>query len=188
MIAVPPILPLRSADEPGTQPVKMPALLVVFAAGAAQAAECDLDSISEALDLSLAKMKPVEIEVADVQSTEGGIWEIYRETGGRLNTVIRIDAGESGRNETRLSVAGRAAWGIASTRFDYNRHAFAENGGPFAYAKKTTEFYYFCGGMLYTPPPEWTTTGAEYVKAAGEAKDMFFEAKEIEGFVKGLAR
>ncbi|MFN0192545.1 MAG: hypothetical protein ACKVP5_11320 [Aestuariivirga sp.] len=152
------------------------------------AAECDLAAISEALDAPLVAMKATEVEVAEVQSTEGGVWEIYREKDGRLNTVIRIDAGEMGRSDTRLSVVDRAAWGISSTISEYNRHAFAEGGGPLAVVKKITVYYFFCGGKLHTPPPEWSTTGDEYAAAAGGAKDTFFKAPEIAEFIKGLVR
>ena len=163
-----------------------PALLLFCAP--VHAATCDLNAITTALEASLADMKPKEIEVSDVQSTEGGVWNIYREKDGRLNTIVRIDGGESGKNETRLSVANRKTWGAASTRFDYIRHAFADDGSPFAYVKKTTDYYYFCDGRLYTANPTWSTVGEEYVTAAAGVKDTFFKAKEIAEVVKGLAK
>jgi hypothetical protein len=162
--------------------------LLAVSPSAVLATECDLDAISKALDAPLDGMKPYEREVAVSQSTEGGVWQVFHEKDGRLNSVIRIDAGESGRNDTRLSIVNRKAWGIASTRIDYNRHAFAEGGGPFAIVRKTTTHYFFCDGKLYTPPPEWSTTGDDYAAAARETKDSFFKAEEIEDFVKGLTR
>jgi hypothetical protein len=163
-------------------------IILPFLSNAVLAAECDLDAISKALEAPLDSMKPYEREVAVPQSTEGGVWQIFREKDGRLNTVIRIDGGESGRNETRLSTVNRNAWGIASTRVDYNRHAFAENGGPFAVLRKTTTYFFFCDGKLYTPPPEWSVADDQYTVAADEAKNEFFKAQEISEFIKGLAR
>ena len=116
------------------------------------------------------------------------MWQIYREKDGRLNTIIRLDGGESGKNETRLSVVNKKVWGITSTRFDYIRHAFADDGSPFGFAKKTADYYYFCDGGLYMPNATWATVGEEYQKSAADAKDTFFKAKEIAEIVKGLAR
>jgi hypothetical protein len=166
--------------------IALPAALLL--SKAALAAGCDLDAISAALDASLEGMKPYEREAVETQSTEGGGWQVFREKDGRLNTVVRSDFGESGRNDTRLSAVNRETWGISATRTDYNRHAFAEDGGPFAVVRKTTVYYFFCGGKLYTPPPEWSTTGEDYAVEAGKAKEAFFKATEISEFVKGLTR
>lgn len=151
-------------------------------------ADCDLNAISTALDASLDKMTPKEIDVTDVQSTEGGVWRIYREADGRLNTIIRIDAGESGMQETRLSVVNRNTYGIASTRVDYLRHAFIEEG-PFGIARKTTDFYYFCDGKPHVPGENGSMVDREqYPKDAMEKRALLLDDKDVAAITKGLTR
>lgn len=151
-------------------------------------AECDLDSISNALNAPLDSMKPYEREATESRSTEGGAWQIYREKDGRLNTIVRIDGGESGMGETRLSVVNRQTYGIASTRVDYLRHAFVEEG-PMGDYKHTTTYYYFCGGEVYVPPESASMVEAEsYRKEAAELKIQMLDDKDVTEFTKGLTR
>lgn len=150
-------------------------------------AECALDQIEAALNAPLDAMKPLERDVTDVQSTEGGAWQIYREKDGRVNTIIRIDGGESGRQDTRLSIVNRQTYGIASTRTDYIRHAFME--GPFANAKRTTDYYYFCGGKVYLPDPNSSMVDiGQYPKNATAAQKAMLDDRDVADFTKGLAR
>ena len=74
-----------------------PAVALLLAFTAQARAECETGKIEQALDSSLAGLKPLEREVSDVQSTEGGLWTIYREKDGRVHSITRIDGGESGR-------------------------------------------------------------------------------------------
>jgi hypothetical protein len=153
----------------------------------ANAAECPLPSIAKALDTTLDKLKSLERNASDIQSTEGGRWFIYREKDGRVNTITRIDYGESGRDELRLSVVNRATYGIAKTRVDYIRHAFLE--GPFAIVKQTTEYFFYCDGKVYLPSPESATVDLkQYKKDAGDAQAAFLAAKDVADFTKGLKR
>ena len=64
-------------------------------AGPALATDCAIGEIEAALTAPLVGLKKLERDVTDVQSTEGGQWQIYREADGRVNTIIRIDGGES---------------------------------------------------------------------------------------------
>ncbi len=164
------------------------AFLALCLSSTAALADCELAAISEALEASLEKMTPKEIEVTDVQSTEGGVWEIYREPDGRLNTIIRIDGGESGRQDTRLGVVNRSTYGIASTRTDYIRHAFIEDG-PFGIARKTTDFYYFCDGKPYVPAGDGAMVDlVEYPKKAMELRSLMLDDKDVAEITKGLKR
>lgn len=161
-------------------------LLAMPLAGAA--ADCPLDRIEQALASPLTGLKQLDREVSDVQSTEGGIWQIYREKDGRVHSIIRLDAGESGRNETRLSIVNRQTYGIARTRIDYIRHAFVEEG-PFGIARRTTEYYYFCGGKAHVPSESGAMVDlVDYPKAAAEAQKLMVLDKDVADFTKGLAR
>lgn len=163
-------------------------LVALMAFTSAAQADCDVAAIGKALDAPLEAMKPYERDVTDVQSTEGGVWQVYREKDGRLNTIVRIDAGESGRNDARLSVVNRQTYGIAVTRTDYLRHAFVEEG-PFGIWKKSTEYFYFCGGKAHIPSETASMVDqTEYPKAAAAAKATFLDDKDVAEFVKGLAK
>ncbi len=131
--------------------------LLLGAAATATAGECPVGGIETALTAPLDGLKMTEREVTDIQSTEGGVWRIHSATDGTAHSIIRLDGGESGSGEHRLSIVDRQTYGIAVTRVDYLRHAFIEDAGPNGTAKRTTEFFYFCGGKLYTPPAEVAT-------------------------------
>lgn len=164
-------------------------ILLMVLCGPALAAECPLPKIEEALNASLDTMKPLERDVSDIQSTEGGVWAIYREKDGRVNTITRVDFGESGRNEMRLSIVNRDTYGVARKRIDYIRHAFLEDQGPFAFHKITTEYFFFCDGKLYLPGETGATMDlAQYKKDGDEVLNAFLSAKDIADFTKGLKR
>ena len=134
-------------------------------------------------------LKKLEREVTDVQSTEGGVWEIYREADGRVHSIIRIDGGESGMSERRLSVVNRQTYGIAVTRVDYMRHAFIEDGGPNGTAARRTDYYYFCEGKLYVPPEGYAMFDLKaYTEAGNAAQNVMVLDKDVADFTKGLAR
>jgi len=163
--------------------------LLLGLCGPALAAECPLSEIEKALAAPLDKMKPLEREVSDIQSTDGGTWSIYREKDGRVNTITRGDFGESGRNEMRLSIVNRDTYGIADTRIDYIRHAFLEDQGPFAFHKVTTEYFFYCAGKVYLPGETGATMDlGQYKKDGAEAQAKFLSSKDIADFTKGLKR
>lgn len=165
------------------------AATMLLASASGSYAACDIDAISNALDASLADMKPVEIDVTEVASTEGGAWNIYREKDGRLHTITRADYGESGRNETRLSVVNRSTYGIASTRIDYLRHAFLEEAGPNGTAKRSTVYYYFCDGKLYVPSTDAAMVDSDaYPKEGSAALAQMRDSADIAKFTIGLMK
>ena len=160
---------------------------LVLAAGPSANAQCPLGRIEAALAAPLDGMKPLERDASEARSTEGGSWQIYREKDGRVHSIIRIDGGESGRNDTRLSIVDRRTYGIASTRTDYIRHAFLE--GPFANARVTTDYYFFCEGKIYLPDPSASMVDMEkYPKDAEEVRARMIEDRDVAEFTKGLKR
>ena len=165
------------------------AVFAMIASATPALADCALDKIEAALAAPLDGLKRLDRDVSESQSTEGGAWIIYREKDGRVNTITRIDGGESGRQETRLSVVNRKTYGIASTRIDYMRHAFVEDAGPNAIVGRKTAYYFFCDGKLYLPPGEYAMMDTEaYKAAAGDALNLTVKDKDIADFTKGLAR
>ena len=164
-------------------------LVCMLSAATPAAADCALDKIETALSAPLDGLKRLDRDVTDVQPTEGGQWQIYREADGRVNTIFRVDGGESGMGERRLSIVNRKTYGIAVTRVDYMRHAFVEDAGPNATAKRTTDYYYYCDGKLYLPPEGYSMVDATAYKASGlEAQAMMVKDKDVADFTKGLAK
>lgn len=164
-------------------------LLLAAASTAAAAGECPVAEIESALSAPLAGMKMTEREVTDIQSTEGGVWRIYAAADGKIHSIVRLDGGESGMGERRLSIVGADAYGISVTRVDYLRHAFIDEGGPNGTAKRTTEYFYVCGGKLHLPPADYATPDlGAYAKSGQEAIDMMVRDKDIADVTKGLRR
>jgi hypothetical protein len=152
-------------------------------------AQCPVAEIEKALAAPLDGLMMSEQPVQDIQSTEGGVWRIYRGQDGRLHSIIRIDAGESGMSERRLSIHGTADYGIAVTRIDYLRHAFIEEGGPNGTVRRTTDYFYFCGGKLHVPPEQYATVnGADYAKAGEGAQKAMLLDRDMADVTKDLKR
>lgn len=164
-------------------------IFLLTASASASAADCAVNSIEKALAAPLTTLKMLEREVTDVESTEGGVWQIYREADGRVHSIVRIDGGESGMGERRLSVVNRRTYGIAVTRVEYLRHAFIEDAGPNGTAKRTTDYFYFCEGKLLLPPADYFMGDIKDYGSRGlEAQNAMLKDKDVAGFTKGLAR
>jgi hypothetical protein len=166
-------------------------LLLGFAAlcliAPVEAAECPLADIEKILNAPLDRMTPIEKEVSEIQSTEGGLWQIYKDKKGRIHSIVRNDYGESGRGELRLSILDGKAYGISRTRYGYIRHAFLE--GPFAIAQRNTDYYFFCNGKVYLPAAEGAMVDLErYPKDAAEAQQAIIGSPDVAEFTKDLAK
>jgi hypothetical protein len=161
-------------------------ILTMMAACGPALAECPVDTIGEALAAPLDGLPKVERQVTDIQSTEGGVWHIYRKQDGSLVSLVRLDGGESGMNERRLSVVSSDAYGISITRVDYLRHAFIDEAGPNGTAKRTTEYFYYCGGKLYVPPEQYATMDGSYAQSGAAAQKAMISDKDIVDVTKAL--
>jgi hypothetical protein len=161
--------------------------MALMSFSAAALADCPTNAIEKALTAPLEGQKKIEREVSDIQSTEGGVWRIYRKKDGTLQSIVRLDGGESGMSERRLSVVSPKAFGISVTRVDYLRHAFIDQAGPNGTAKRTTDYYYFCDGKLVVPPMEYATVDtAAFAKSGEEARKAMVLDKDVAGFTRAL--
>ena len=161
-------------------------MLFMFAGCGMALAECPAGDIEKALTAPLDELKSKEKPVTDVQSTEGGVWRIFRKADGSLDTLIRLDGGESGMSERRLSVLSAKNYGISVTRVDYLRHAFVDDGGPNATAGRKTEYFYFCDGKLYLPPDIYATVGQDYIRNADAAQKSMVLDQDVEALTRSL--
>ena len=160
-----------------------------LALSSASLAACPVPEIEKALNMPLDGLTMTEQPVEDIQSTEGGVWRIYSAANGSVQSIVRIDAGESGMGERRLGIHSPSDYGIIVTRVDYLRHAFIEEGGPNGTAKRTTEYFYFCDGKLFMPPEQFSMLDSKaYAAAAAEAQELMLGSAEIATAVKGLKR
>ena len=165
------------------------AVLLLASASLAAAAECPVTAIEKTLAAPLQDMAMTEREVSDIQSTEGGVWRIYAGPEGKVHSIVRLDGGESGSSERRLSIVDGEAYGISVTRIDYLRHAFIDEAGPNGTAKRTTEFFYVCGGKVYLPPAQFATPDLEaYAQAGAAAMRTMVEDKDVADVTAGLKR
>lgn len=170
--------------------MRVPLAMIVLAGLAGPAlAECPVGEIEKALAAPLDGLKMTERPATDIQSTEGGVWRIYRGADEKVETLIRLDGGESGMNEYRLSIVSAGAYGISAMRVDYLRHAFVDNGGPNGTARRSTSFYYYCNGQLFLPPPEFGTAAlAGYPEEAAANQKRMLLDKDVADLVKDLKR
>lgn len=170
--------------------MRVPLAIILLAGLAGPAlAECPVGEIEKALTAPLDGLKVTEQPATDIQSTEGGVWRIYRGTDGGVETLIRLDGGESGMNEYRLSIVSTGAYGISSTRVDYLRHAFVDDGGPNGTARRSTSFYYFCDGTVFLPPEQYGTAAlAGYPEEAAANQKRMLLDKDVADLVKDLKR
>jgi hypothetical protein len=146
---------------------------------------CPVSELYQLAHVSLDSMKPLNIDAsADIATSEGAEWHVYREKDGRVHSIVLETFGESGRNTYRLSIKNRAEYVLAMTRIDYNAHAFL--GGPVAPVKETTDYYYFCDGKPFVPKSEMTFVGDDYVKSANETRKLIFDAKSVNFYTQGL--
>ena len=162
-------------------------IIALLSASSADAADCPLADIEKVLNAPLDGMKPIEKEVSDIQSTEGGLWQIYKDDKGRVHSIVRNDFGESGRGDIRLSILDDKTYGISRTRYGYIRHAFLE--GPFAIAQRNTDYYFFCDGKVYLPAAEAAMIDMEqYPKDAAEVQKATVGSPDVAEYTKGLAK
>lgn len=165
------------------------AAALLFGAFTPAVADCPVADIERALHSRLDNLKMTERQVSDIQSTEGGVWRVYERQDNVLDTLIRIDGGESGMGETRLSIVTDSAYGITRTRVDYLRHAFIDDAGPNGTARRTTEYFYFCGGKLYLPPDMYATLdNGDYAKSGESWRNVMLLDKDVVALTRSLKR
>jgi hypothetical protein len=82
--------------------LRLAALLLL---AAAPAYACDGGRLFEMMAAQLPADPTLSVDVAEVQSVEGGVWDIYRAAGGATENLVRTDYG----GEERFGVAKRKA-------------------------------------------------------------------------------
>lgn len=148
------------------------------------AATCADGAVFSVLDEALPAVPDESIDVADVQSTEGGAWDVYLSADGQgAAHIVRIDFGEGGRWSARLSVASPGDSAVATTHFIYS--------APYYVPASTTireekDIFVFCDGALLLPGEDFGHSD-EYVARAAEALRIF-DAGEIAAYMPTLKR
>lgn len=164
----------------------LPAILLAMAlvpAAPGTGAACEGGEVFLALDEALPDQPDESIDVADVQSADGGLWEVYLAADGEgAAHLVRTDFGEGGRFSARLSVASPAAYAIATTRFIYSAPYYVKGATTI---REEKDIFIFCDGKLLLPKEVGVDT--EYSEKAQDARTIF-DAGEIAGYVTALRR
>src|SRR5262245_6605458 len=80
---------------------------------------CPLSQLTQRLAETPKNLKTVEVPVAEVQSTEGGVWKVRLSPSGKVHSVQRIDYGETGLGETTLVPMDRQNVAIRDVMITY---------------------------------------------------------------------
>jgi hypothetical protein len=114
---------------------------------------------------------------------------VFNEAETSVTEVQSTEGGESGMDETRLSIVDDGAYGVARTRVDRLRHAFIDDAGPNGTAKRTTEHFYFCDGQLYLPPEMYATLdNSADAKTGEESRKRMLLDKGVAALTRSLKR
>ncbi|SMQ71988.1 hypothetical protein SAMN06295905_1974 [Devosia lucknowensis] len=149
-------------------------LIILFAATCTTPALACNPGLFERVDQPVRDTADISFDVAEIQSTEGGEWKVWRDADGDTNEVARIDYGEMGRLETRMVVESTDAYAVLATRYGYAAPIYVEGAMT---VRVETDIYMFCDGELLTPPEDFGLN-EDYAKAAERARATF-DAPEI---------
>lgn len=178
----PPLACRRSPPQGGRSAVFGLALFLAFTT---PALACDGGRLFELMDAPLALPADRTFDVAEVDSTEGGEWQVWIGSDGRAaETIVRTDYGEGGRYMARLTVSKPTAYAVATTRFIYSAPNYVAGSITI---KEEKDIYVWCDGRLLLPEEEGFAPDPAYVDAAAEALEIF-RAPEVRNFVAGLER
>lgn len=150
---------------------------------AAPASACPGTRLASLIAASSLGKLAAEIDVADVQSAEGGNWRVYLGTAsGKPVNIVRSDYGETGRLEHRLVIASPEDYAIIRTRLSYSS-SIADPNMKTSVAERS--IWTFCGGKLQDPAG---ATGAALSKLRNEASAAreVFDAAQVAPYVEAL--
>lgn len=150
---------------------------------AAPALACDGGQLFELMDAPLAERPDTTFDVAEIDSTEGGSWDVYLGAGGKARNLVRTDFGEGGRFAARLVVSTPQAYAVTTTLFIYSAPNYVSGSTTI---REEKNIYVFCDGRLYLPEEDFGL-GDDYAKAAAEALATF-DAAEVSQYLPALKR
>lgn len=155
----------------------------LVAAGSAPASACDA-RLFELMDAALPTQPDMTFDVAEVDSTEGGNWDVYFARGTRMaENLVRTDFGEGGRFAVRLVVASPQAYAVTTTLHIYSAPIYIAGSTTI---REEKNIYLFCDGVLYLPAEDFGP-GEEYV-ASGKEALAAFDAAEVKEYLPALKR
>jgi len=81
---------------------------------------CDGGPLFERLAAAPTTQPDRRLDVAEIQSTEGGEWQVWLAEGGAARELVRVDYSESGRDVARLVVSSPPALAVTRTSYLYS--------------------------------------------------------------------
>ncbi|MBX3577240.1 MAG: hypothetical protein KF723_08520 [Rhizobiaceae bacterium] len=158
-------------------------LALLLALSATPAFACDGGRLFDMLAAPPVPPADHVFDVAEIDSTEGGEWQVWRGSDGRAAVnIVRTDYGEGGRFEARIAVASAQAYAVTTTRFIYSAPNYVAGSITI---REEKDIYVWCAGKLLLP--EGFGPDQAYVDAAAEALEIF-SASEVRNYVAGLER
>ena len=149
--------------------------LLVLVLSALPAGACNEGASLRIATMQLPESSNVSFDVAEQQSAEGGVWEVYNGPDGKPQNILRTDYGETGRVQLRLAVFNSGDYLIKKTQSFYSAPIYIGGGT----IREETDYMEFCGAKLDMPAEgEWASNEA-YAKIARESADAFFKAPEL---------
>lgn len=145
---------------------------------------CDGGMLFELMETTPPPLPDASFEVAEVDSTEGGEWQVWLGPDGRTaRYLVRNDYGEGGRYAARLIVSSPAAFAVTSTVFIYSAPNYVEGATT---VREEKDIFVFCDGRLLLPAEDFGLDPDYQAKAAEALKT--FDAGEVAAYMPALRR
>lgn len=154
---------------------------------ASTATSCPLDRLRQIVKEPLTGYEVREVAAAERRSTEGGVWRLYFHSNGQLHSVVRIDFGETGQWNARISFIDARNFGIVDRVLRYDLPISPNRSVQIADESSTT--YLFCDyDKLVIAPIDGVVerTSPEDVPDAKAFRDLFFRSNEIIPYLRML--
>ena len=142
------------------------------------AAACPLDALANLASEPRRDLRQEEVPVPHRQSTEGGIWHVYRRADGTGHSIVRTDYSETGRLEQSASFLTRENFTVIERYFEYRQPLWHDATGEVS--RVSSIQYFFCGGVPYLPlSMSVEPLGTEAQAEADELRSVFLDADEL---------
>jgi hypothetical protein len=154
-------------------------------AAAAPLLACPIEKIAHATREPLDRFKKIEVEARKWRSLEGGHWLIYLRQDGVPHSIVRIDYGETGQWQVRVSFVDKQTFGIVVTTLRYDAPIDPSRQARVVESVSTEAFFCDKSNLVYVqanPHDELSALAA--IREAKAQKAMLFEAEEIAQYLK----
>ncbi|WP_125461742.1 MULTISPECIES: hypothetical protein [Rhodomicrobium] len=104
---------------------------------------CPVGQLAALSKETLGELRKEELPAGDNDSTEGGQWQIFIRDDASLHSIIRLDFGETGQRQIRLSRLNRREFAITLNNLRYDIPLNANDRVDTDTANKISKVYFF---------------------------------------------